>query len=228
MTIICKQCGVELDKGMDECPLCHLAPGEEATEQTLRANKSVMLIKQKMNLWLAFSVISFSTIAFTILINLIIDSSLNWSLYVAGSVFSAWAYYSIYTFFRHYISMWVSLALSVTLGNLLLIDVLSDGNFWFIKLGLPIASGAFILSGVFHFISRHVKYQGFNLLGYALLVIVLLSLIVESALGLYKTDEIQLWWSLFVAISATPISLILLFIHYRLGKGNNLKSFFHI
>ncbi|MDA3910594.1 MAG: DUF6320 domain-containing protein [Bacteroidales bacterium] len=228
MTIICKHCGVELEKSMDKCPLCHLSPGEEATEQNFRANKSVMLIKQKMNLWLAFTVISFSTIAFTILINLIIDSSLNWSLYVAGSVFSAWAYYTIYTFFKHYIFMWVPLALSVTLGNLLLIDALSGGNFWFFKLGFPIASGAFILSGIFHFISRHVKYQGFNLLGYALLVIVALSLIIESSIGLYKTDEIHLWWSLFVAISATPISLILLFIHYRLGKGNDLKSFFHI
>jgi hypothetical protein len=213
---------------MEKCPLCQLAQGEEATEQNFKANKSVMLIKQKMNLWLAFTIISFSTIAFTILINLIIDSSLNWSLYVAGSVFSAWAYYSIYTFFKHYILMWVPLALSVTLGNLLLIDALSKGNFWFIKLGFPIASTVFIVSGVFHFISRHVKYQGFNLLGYALMGIVVICLITDMALGLYLNDQIKLWWSLFVAISATPISLILLFIHYRLGKGNDLKSFFHI
>jgi len=228
MTIICKHCGVELDEGMEKCPLCHLAQGEEAHEQNMRTNKSVMLIKQKINLWLAFSIISISTIAFTILLNLIIDNSIHWSLYVAGSVFTAWAYYSIYTFFRHYILMWVPLALSVTLGNLLLIDVLSGGNFWFVKLGFPIASGAFILSGIFHFISRHVKYQGFNLLGYALLLIVILSIIIESAFEIYQTGEIQLWWSLFVAISAIPLSLILLFIHYRLGKGNDLKSFFHI
>lgn len=228
MSVICKHCGVELDSDMEKCPLCQVSPSENVEQAPIVEHKSVVLIKQKINLWLAFTVIAISSIAFTILINLIIDTSLHWSLYVAGSIFTAWAYYSIYIFFRHYILMWVPLGLSVTLGNLLLIDALSGGSFWFIKLGLPIASGSFIISGIYHFISRHVKYQGFNLLGYSLLGIVALSMIVEMSIGLYKTDTIQLWWSLFVAISATPLSLILLFIHYRLGKGNDLKSFFHL
>lgn len=228
MSVICKHCGVELDSDMEKCPLCQVSPSENTEQTPIVEHKSVVLIKQKINLWLAFTVIAISSIAFTILINLIIDTSLHWSLYVAGSIFTAWVYYSIYVFFRHYILMWVPLGLSVTLGNLLLIDALSGGSFWFIKLGLPIASGSFIISGIYHFISRHVKYQGFNLLGYSLLGIVVLTMIIEMSIGLYKTDTIHLWWSLFVAISATPLSLILLFIHYRLRKGNDLKSFFHL
>lgn len=228
MSVICKHCGVELDSDMEKCPLCQVSPNDDKEQKPIIENKTVILIKQKMNLWLAFTVIAFSSIAFTILINLIIDNSLHWSLYVAGSIFTAWSFYSIYSFFRHYILMWAPLGLSVTLGNLLLIDALSGGSFWFIKLGLPIASGSFLVTGIFHFISRHVKYNGFNLLGYALFGIVILSMIVEMSVGLYRTDTIHLWWSLFVAISATPLSLILLFIHYRLGKGNDLKSFFHL
>ncbi len=228
MKKICKYCGVELSPDMDKCPLCNNSPGEELPVKDKRKTDAFHIMKHTRNLWEAFGVIAIAAIAFTILLNLIIDNSTTWSLYVGGSIASVWLYYTIYHFARHYLLIWAPAALAVTLGNLLLIDVLSGEISWFLSLALPIASVFFVLLAVFMLIINRVKYQGFNVLGFALLHIVVFCIACDLFISLHHDTPAVLSWSLFVIISAIPIAIILLFVHYRLRKGNDLKSFFHI
>lgn len=226
---ICKHCGVELGPNMDKCPLCGNSPGkdENITEKD-NLTKGVNQEKRAKTLWEAFSVLTISIIAFTILINLIIDKRLSWSLYVAGSVFSAWGYYSLFIFSRFKLIVWVPSALLITLGNLLLIDGLSTGFTWFFQLELPITTSFFILLGSLKYRIDHAKYHGFNILGFALLHIIVLCLIVETFIRIAQPGAYTMNWSIYVATAGTPVAIILLFIHYRLKQGNDLKSFFHI
>lgn len=228
MTKICKYCGVELSPDMEKCPLCNNLPGKEEPVKDKRKTDSFRLMKHTRTLWEAFGVISLVTIAFTILINLIIDNSTTWSLYVAGGIMTAWLYYTIYHFARHYVLIWAPAGLAVTLGNLLLIDALSGEISWFLSLSLPISSAIFILLASFILMVNHAKYQGFNVLGFALIHVVVFCIACDMFISLHHNVRPLLSWSLFVTVSAIPVAIILLFLHYRLKRRDDLKSFFHL
>ncbi|MFW6302816.1 MAG: DUF6320 domain-containing protein [Bacteroidales bacterium] len=228
MAKICKHCGVELSPEMDKCPLCGNLPGDNKPVKDRHKTDAFSFLKRSRNLWEAFGVIALITIALTILVNFILDKTASWSLFVAGGVISVWLYYTIYQFAKHYIAIWAPAGLAVTLSNLLLIDALTGGVDWFISLALPLTTAAFLLAAGFALITKMVKYQGFNVLGFAILHIIVFCIVCEIFLKLHLYSQVELRWSIFVAASATPIAAILIFVHYRLKRGNDLKSFFHI
>jgi len=225
---ICKHCGVILSSEMSKCPLCGNKPGENSPVKTGAQKDYIYILRKKRNLWEAFGIIAVCLIAITILTNLIVDKELDWSLYASGGILLFWSYISIYLYARHYIMIWVTTSIIFTLGYLLLIDTLSSGQTWFIGIALPLTIAFFLLKGSFSLFKNHVKYHGFNLMGFALLHIAAFCLICEIFVDLFLYGQTELRWSLFIAISSIPVAIVLLFVHYRLKRGNNLKSFFHI
>jgi len=228
MATICKHCGVELSQEMDKCPLCGNLPGDNKPIRDRKKTDAFGFLKRSRNLWEAFGVITITTIALTILINFIVDKTVSWSLFVAGGLMSAWLYYTIYHFAKHYIAIWAPAALMVTLSNLMLIDALTGGLEWFVSLALPLSTAAFLLAASFTFITNMIKYQGFNVLGFALLHIIAFCIVCEIFIKMHLYSKVDMRWSIFVAASGIPVAIILIFIHYRLNRGNDLKSFFHI
>jgi hypothetical protein len=50
----------------------------------------------------------------------------------------------------------------------------------------------------------------------------------EIILDKHVRGSVDVHWSLLAAVSILPIALVLLFVHYRMKKGNKLDSFFHV
>ncbi|MDX2415761.1 MAG: hypothetical protein QNK33_11270, partial [Bacteroidales bacterium] len=77
-------------------------------------------------------------------------------------------------------------------------------------------------------VSRRVKSKGFNILAFILLAIAILCTSIELSLDLFLDNNVTITWSAITAATIVPFSGILMFLHYRLKRGKNLGSFFHI
>src|SRR5688572_15596559 len=85
---ICKQCGVELDEGLDVCPLCDTSVTRGTKVQTeVRTNVSMPQASNSSRpvltriLWQIVCVLLLSGIIATLLINLAILGQVTWSIY---------------------------------------------------------------------------------------------------------------------------------------------------
>ena len=111
---------------------------------------------------------------------------------------------------------------------LVLFDVFNKNIGWGTKLGIPLVLSFYLVLFVLISLVRISKQRGINLIAYFLLAAGILSLSVEGIISLQVNNLLKFQWSVIALVSVLPVSAILLFIHYRLKKGTDLKRFFHI
>jgi hypothetical protein len=75
---------------------------------------------------------------------------------------------------------------------------------------------------------KFARFKGFNILAIIFLSVAGFCILLEIILDRYVKGVVDVHWSLLAAVSILPISLVLLFVHYRMKKGNKLESFFHV
>jgi hypothetical protein len=231
--IICANCGVELDDGFKICPLCGQFSGINARqEQPAQSYPSdIIRLHRKENrkhLWELSGIIAFSGIAVCTIVDLLISKGLKWSLFSDVSILTAWIILTLFLSASKRMEILIpGLILTVT-GALLAYDLISPGRKWFFPVGLPLTIAAFIAAGTVVALHRAANFKGFNIIAAALVVMAGFCIISEMILDKYLTGSIDLRWSLIVAISVFPVALIFFFYHYRLKRGNQLDSFFHI
>lgn len=230
---LCANCGVELDEGMKKCPLCGKAPGEEINQRDEVENKpsAIIQLQKKENLrylWELFGIIAFSGIAVCTIVDLLISKGLAWSLYSDISIAAAWIIITLFLFARkRRLVIIPSIAVTI-LVSLFLIDLITTGHHWFIKVGLPITTAVFFGTLLISILYRDAHLKGLNIIAAALFILSGLSILTEIILDAYLFNSVVLRWSLITAVSVLPVALILIFYHYRLKKGNRLDSFFHV
>lgn len=231
--IICVNCGVELDDGTDRCPLCGMDPAEKACpdEITDGSPTGIIKIQKKENrryLWELIGILAFSGIAVCTIIDLLIRKGLGWSLISDVSITAAWVIITLYLFvYKRPLVFFMSVMLTV-LAALFSIALLGDAMKWFLPVGLPVTLAGFIAAAAVVILYRTARFRGLNILASALVILSGLCIIIEILLDRYNNASTDLRWSLIVAASILPVSLIFFFYHYRLKKGNRLDSFFHI
>jgi len=230
---ICVNCGVELDDGLLLCPLCGNDPSTEGKKGKSDFNypSEIIQIQRKeirMSLWELSAIIAFSAVAVCTLVDLVIIKGLSWSLISDVFVVGAWITFTL--FLRAYRKRFVIFPglLITILAALLIIDLLGPGDRWFLSVGLPLTIAAFTSVGTIIILYRIANLKGLNILAAALLVLSGFCVITEMILDEYLKGTINLRWSLIASISIIPLSLILLFYHYRLKKGNLLDRFLHV
>ncbi len=231
----CKNCGVELENEMQYCPLC----GEPVTgkgnanipitsrQQTIHYS-GTMSQPQKKFTWEIVSLILLSGIVATFIIDFIINKRITWSEYPVAISLVIFSYISLFAFWpqRSLIQMAGSFLLSSVF--LLLLDVLTGGVNWSIKLGIPLLLAGNLVTAMMIVIISRSKYKGINLIAYAFLGATLLCISVDGILSVFKTEVLHLEWSIIVAGCIVPVFLVLLFVHFRLKKGRSLKKTFHV
>ena len=228
---ICPNCKVELDEGIEVCPLCHgygtgRKEGKSKSESTETLKESIR--KSRIYAWELSAIIAISAIIVVIIVDLVIVKGLGWSLYAVVSVTGLWLIITSFTFLlRRPVFLGISLALS-TLGMLIIFDLLKSPVNWFVGLGLPISVSFWILFAIFLIIIRKLKRKGFNMLAFVLIEISILCIIIEFFGDLYSDRTIFLDWAAITAATLVPLAGILFFIHYRMKRGNDLRSFFHV
>jgi len=231
--IICVNCGVELDDGLKICPLCGKDPVVSSTSEktSFHYPSDIIQLQRKevrMSLWELSGVIAISAVAVCTIVDLIITRRLEWSLFCDATILGAWI---ILTLLLHaYKRTWVILPglLITVLAVLFVFDSIGTGRKWFFTLGLPLMAAAFISSVIVIVLYRAANLKGLNIIAAAFVVLSGFCVLAEMIIDNYVNGSVDLRWSVIVAISLFPVSLILFFYHYRLKRGNRLDSFFHI
>ncbi len=232
---VCKTCGVELEEGLSVCPLCaenlEKGPGVSSQGKNIRYNPgySPLTRNEKIRIfWEIATLFHFSALVVTILIDLITNSSLSWSLYVAICVIASYVYLTLITL--TYSKLWIFLPglLINSLGFLVLVDLFDDGINWFVNPGLPLAGFFIVLLGLVMFYANQTREKGFNIVAFAALAAAVYCILAETFISLAKNHMVSFSWSVIVAASILPFSLFLFFFHYRLKRGTSLRRFFHL
>ena len=239
--ITCRNCGVELDEHMNFCPLCGVLVLDRDREkrEKLVAEKLVISTKLKTEIdrldkaqkkkffWEVASIIVASGVLSALALNLIIQTSLSWSLYVLVGGLTVFVYVTVFSFL---INGWLIMScLFIVNGlSLLFIDLINNTLGWSVKLGIPLLLAVFITLAGAILVIRCTREKGFNIIAFFFLASAILSIAVDSLVSLYLENRLNLKWSVIVFASTLPVAFIMLYIHYKLRRGADLRKFFHI
>ena len=230
---LCVNCGVELDDGLKVCPLCGKDPEKESEEVPVSDGyPSVILQFQKKEnrnyYWELSGIIAFSGIVGCTIIDLLISKGLNWSLLSDVSIAAAWVILTIYQFlYRKVYIMVLSLLLTI-LAALFLIDLIATGRDWFFPVALPTAVTLFFVVTSVYFLYKLLHFKGLDIIASSIIALSVFCIILEAILDKYIHGIVNIRWSLIVAVSIFPVALVLFYYHFRLKKGKQLDSFFHV
>lgn len=229
----CINCGVELDEGITVCPLCGKSPGNKNSKADIKGNYPSDILtfnknENRKHLWELGGIIAFSSIAVCTIVDLLISRKLDWSLYSDVSVLSLWLTLTLILFFKTRMLLFSSGLMVIMLSALLAFDLIDTGPDWFFPVGLPLAISSSVTGWLIVLLYRKARFKGFNIIAAALIILAGLTILTELILDNYFHGITDLRWSLIAAISVLPVSLILSFYHYRLKKGKQLDSFFHV
>lgn len=230
---ICINCGVELENGITVCPLCGKSPGHKDEQVNVEGNYPSDIItlnrmENRKHLWELGGIIAFSCIAVCTIVDFLMSRKLDWSLYSDVSAVALWLTLTLILFFRTRIFLFFSGLMITLLSALMAFDLIDSGFDWFFPVGLPLAISASIAGWLIVLLYSLARFKGFNIIAAALIILAGLTILTELILDNYFNGNADLRWSLIAAVSVLPVALIFSFYHYRLKKGNQLDSFFHV
>jgi hypothetical protein len=232
----CKNCGVELDEEFVNCPLCGSVIGREESptlrnrsEEHYPSDTIVVHKKEKRrHIWELSGIIAFSGIVVCTIVNFVIFKRLTWSLYADTSILLIWICITLILLsFRNYTVILPGMLLAI-LSALFLYDMFSPPLDWFLGIGLPVTVALSVAVSIIILLWNIAHFKGFNILAVSFLILSVFCLVSEIFIDNYVFSKVNIHWSAIVAVSVFPISLFLLFVHYRMRKGNRLDSYFHV
>jgi hypothetical protein len=238
----CPNCGVKVEENANFCSLC----GEPLLDNTanngtfiksgkLRREEKVLTDYQQLTgfqkrkiFWQISGLILISGIIITLLIDFVGNQNITWSKYPATISLVLFINFTLNTFLREKVILMGALSFLSVTGLFMLFDIYAGNTGWEIKLGIPIIFVAYLTASIFIFVLRKAKQKGLNIIAYSLIAAGMLSICTEGMISVYAQSSMYFGWSLIVMVSVALISMLLLFIHYRLKKATDLKRFFHI
>jgi hypothetical protein len=134
----------------------------------------------------------------------------------------------VLAFFNISLTAEIGAGFLMTSAGFLLLDALTGGITWAVKLAIPLLLSANVITIIYIRVARSARYKGINLVAYAFLGAALLCLCTEAITTFFMQGEWRLGWSLIVSACIAPVVLVLLFVHFRLRKGRDLERTFHI
>lgn len=185
-------------------------------------------VQRRKFIWEVFSIILGSGLLSTVILNIIINGTLTWSWYIITGAITVFIYFSIFSFLQNRLFIKIVSLCITSAACMLVLDLLDHHLSWVVYLGLPLLAAVLVVSLAFIITLRQAREQGFNVIAYIFLAAGMLAIATENIISLYLTDHFRFSWSAIVFFSVLPVAAILLYIHFRLLKGANLKKFFHI
>jgi hypothetical protein len=236
--MFCKNCGVELEENMQQCPLCgEPAVGDSRSSESEnisdnRSTKSSFVHKmsepQRKLTWEIVSITLLSGAIATFSVDFIINKRMSWSEYPVAICLVIFCYVSFFAFSNRNILIKLTAGLILSCVCLLILDFFTSGIHWSIALGIPLLFTSNLVVFIFIALIRKSKYKGINLIAYGFLGSALVCIFIEGVLSHFTNQSIQLHWSIIVTSCIIPVVIVLLFVHFRLKKGRSLEKTFHI
>ncbi len=240
--IQCPNCGVEAEENANFCSLCgeplveniadnvaFIKSGKLRREEKLLTDYHQLTGFQKRKIfWQISGLILISGIVITLLIDFIGNRDITWSKYPATISLVLFINFTLNTFLRKKITLMVALSFLSVTGLFILFDVYAGNTGWEIKLGIPLIMALYVTFIVLIYFIRSSKQKGLNVIAFSLIAAGLLCIYTEGMISIYFRSSVYFGWSLIVMVSVILISMLLLYMHYRLKKATDLKRFFHI
>lgn len=237
----CNYCGVELDDSMMHCPLCgssadpdQVLPSDTRPTHIPDTDEIILDFdrlsgRQKRKLfWEISGIILISGILATFVINFIISKGITWAKYNLTASLALFANISVFTFWRNRLFLLFAGSMIIGSAFLFLLDTMSSNIGWGVKLGIPIMISFYALLGAVLWRTSISRLRGFNILAILFIAIGIFLICMEAFISHYYLNKIHLSWSMIAGASMAIVSAIMLYFHYRLRRGIDLKRFFHI
>lgn len=238
----CPNCGVESEENARYCSLCgepffegtsgiqtfHKS-GRIGREQKILTDYQQLTGLQKRKIfWKISGLILISAIILTLLIDVLSHNSITWSRYPAAISGVLFINFTLHIFLYKKWMLYAGFSFLSFALLFILFDAFSAESGWKTVPGISILLGAYITVFALVYSIRKAKQKGLNVIAYSIIAAGILCLCIDGLISLYNSSNIIPQWSLIVVVSATLISILLLYIHYRLKKATDLKRFFHI
>jgi hypothetical protein len=241
--IKCPYCGVETEENANFCSLCgeplleknkdnyaFIETREKSQKEKLLTDYQKLSGSQKRKIfWKISGMVLLSGILITLVIDFVVSHGITWSKYPGTVGLILFVNITMGTFWLRKYILWGTLSFLSVSALLMLLDIYSgDDSCWGIKLGIPLLLATYLAVFSLLKLIRNTSQKGLNIIAFSILASGLLSICVDGIISLYH-DKSQLFgWSLIVMVASAIIASLLLYIHFRLKKGTDLRRFFHI
>jgi hypothetical protein len=233
-TIICKECGVELDEDMSTCPLCGTSvrsgnSRERRHRQTVAERQPEIHKKQLLQrvLWQVTSILLLSGVVATLVIDLSIHRSVTWSVYPVCLCLMIFSYAAL-------MALWHSKIIFQILGGwlistlvLIALNFLMNGIHWPLQLAFPILCVVNIMGILLVIIIERIKTKSLNILSMIFVAVAIACLVIDGIISFYFNKRISLQWSVIVAACLLPVTAALLFMYFKTRNNTDLQKIFH-
>ena len=227
----CVNCGVELDKTCNVCPLCGTVVYKQADTITPKPypDKKGTIDPPTTHEFTILMSIILGTIAIVCrLLNHVIRTDTHWSFYVIGICAIIWIFL-LPIFFPKIVTILAGLVLnglSIAIYSYA-ISTLHPGKGWYLDIALPIIVIGTVL--VLNFYSFTIRRKSSFITRTVLLFgsFAVLSVIVEILMDLHFRSDISLTWSLVVLACCASIDIILITISFLTGVRGELRRRLH-
>ncbi len=226
---------------MVHCPLCGLPVGAEKSPPQASQPEEVsdrdwiirdfdrLSVRQKRKLfWEISGIILVAGILATLIVNFIVSKGITWAKYNLAASLTLFANISAFTFWRNRPFLLAAGSLAATSAFLFMLDTMSSNIGWGTQLGIPVLASFYVLLSAVIWLTGISNQWGFNILAIIFIAIGIFLICIEVFISLYFLQRILLSWSLIAGASMAIVSALMLYFHYRLKKGIELKRFFHI
>ncbi len=233
----CSRCGVEVDGGIESCPLCDTPiqrlgdaePAEKRFPDFESDDKPRMSARMRRKLvWEVISILGAIAIAVVVGSDLHAHATIGWSLYPTAAVALAWIVSTLLLYVRRWPWLVAAGILLASAGFLAAIDEAGGGLDWFLGLSLPLLFLLVVVSALLIFVITRVRFGGLNVVAFVSLGVALFCAGADAVIERYLTGRVGLSWSIVVLQALVPFAGIMLFLHYRLRNRFNLKRLFHL
>ena len=222
----CIKCGVELERGRKECPLCKTkVMYEELTQEPEEEYPEVKINLYKMNkkkiksrLYFIMLTLSVISILEVLLGNIAINGRLTWGYFVIPSLILTNIAVFIATDGWNLKKNLLLLSTSLTVF-LLILDLYDEKLTWSVKIGIPIVISFFILGLIFSKIKKHKKSK-IKVFNYFLILIGIFIISIEIIIS----GKIS--WSLLASIPLIVFGLM--FKHFYEEYDEELEKRMHL
>lgn len=236
----CVNCGVELEKGVRECPLCNTPvvnpweqtqqgiQGSQETVPTFPREKGQVETVKKKDLGLLLSMVILASVATCGILNLLVFKSTPWSLAVIGACVILWVFMIpvvIYTRQSIYASLLLDGA-AVAL-YLYMLTFLAGSNEWFLGLGLPITALVTVIAEATTLCIRKFPRSFLTVALYLFTALGLLCMGLEMLIRRYLEARIFLTWSAVVLTICTILDIAVITMLSRRRLRNEVRRRLH-
>ena len=231
----CVNCGVELGKDLERCPLCGtivINPNEMDKEIEMPffpTRQEAVKPVSKRELALLLSVMLASVSVCCGFLNLALRADTAWSLYAVGAAAMIWIWFVLPLIWRgmKVVEKLVADILAIAL-YVLLIAIASGGMYWYLGLALPIIASAAVIALVVGWLLRDGRRSMLMSIVISLLGTGIMGFAAEFIIDSYLSKIWSPSWSLIVLAVCVGLSFPLIIVRLVPSLIEEARRRFHL